>query len=70
MSEPRISYETFLYHTGRIEPGTEETCGHEHPTLDDAWACARSFDAEHPFDVVLLVDDMVLYDCRREDEPS
>lgn len=59
-------YETWLYTFGE----SEETCGHEHATLQDAWACARTFNADDPFDVVWVHDGIVLYSCRREEEPA
>jgi hypothetical protein len=63
-----VSYEVFLYSTDPVEPYTVETCGHGHATLEDAWACARTFDAENPFDVVFIHNDVVMYVCWSEDE--
>jgi hypothetical protein len=63
-----MTYEVFLYCVEHIEPDAEETCGHGHETLEDAWACARTFNTEDPFDVVLVDRGFILYACRREDE--
>ncbi|HEX6762896.1 MAG TPA: hypothetical protein VF094_08860 [Gaiellaceae bacterium] len=57
-------YETWLYAFDELE----ETCGHQHVTLEGAWACARSFNAVDPFDVVWVRDGTVQYNCRREAE--
>jgi hypothetical protein len=57
-------YEVYLY----AIDDTEETCGHQHATLEEAWECARWFDPEWPFDVVWVnSDDYIVQVCRRED---
>jgi hypothetical protein len=59
-------YETYLY---AVDLHSDETCGHRHPTLVEAWGCARWFDASWPFDVVWIDDrGFIGFVCRREDE--
>jgi hypothetical protein len=58
-------YEVYLY----AIDDAEETCGHPHATLEEAWNCARWFNPEWPFDVVLVSpDDHIVHVCCREDE--
>jgi hypothetical protein len=59
-------YEAWLY---AISGELEETCGHQHATLEEAWSCARWFDPDFPFDVVAVGSDgVIVFTCRREDD--
>ena len=51
-------YEVWLY----TFDGAKQTCGHRHPTREDAWACSRSFDPEEPFEVIWTDGDEFLID--------
>ncbi len=62
-------YQVFLYDATHISPGQEETCGHQHSSLEEARQCARGFDPNFPFDVVWVsADGVIEFTCRREDE--